>query len=94
MAWARLVFYPGGTQAQYEAVIGEIGEAHRQPPGRSYYAAGPAEGGWMMFMVWDSQDTFQRWAARHIGPAHERAGARGWRSDPVVTDFTPGHVLA
>jgi hypothetical protein len=93
MAWARLVFYPGGTEAQYRAVIDEIGEAHASAPGRTYFAAGPTEGGWHMFMVWESQEDFQRFAAEHIGPAHERAGDRGWQSAPQFTDFSPVHVV-
>jgi hypothetical protein len=94
MAWGRLVYYPGGTEDQYRAVTDEIGEAHVNAPGRSYFAAGPAEGGWAMLMVWESQEDFQRWAAEHVGPAHQRAGARGWQSSPRTTDFTPLQVIA
>lgn len=46
MAWARLVTYPEGTQAQYEAVVSELGAAHRDAPGRTFLAAGPSERGW------------------------------------------------
>ncbi len=41
MAWGRLVFCPGGTEEQYGAVIEEIGDAHVDAPGRTYFAAGP-----------------------------------------------------
>jgi heme-degrading monooxygenase HmoA len=88
-----MVFYPGGTEEQYRAVIDEIGPAHSEAPGRQFLAAGATEGGWLMVMVWESQDDFQRWAAEHVGPAHERVGARGWQSPPEITDFTPYHVL-
>jgi hypothetical protein len=92
MTWGRLVFYPDGTQEQYEAVVAEIGDAHRNAPGRKFLAAGPTDGGWLMAMIWESQDDFQRWAAEHVGPAHARAGDRGWQSPPQATDFTPYHV--
>ena len=94
MAFARLVFYPGGTEAQYRAVVDEIGSAHADAPGRTFLAAGPTEGGWEMAMVWDSKDAFQRWAAEHVGPAHQRAGARGWQSSPEIRDFETYHVLS
>ena len=94
MAWGRLVFYPGGTEEQYRAVVEEIGAAHADAPGRTFLAAGATNGGWLMAMVWESQEDFQRWAAEHVGPAHQRVGTRGWQSPPEITDFTPYHVLA
>ena len=46
-----------------------------------------------MLMVWESKDDFQRWAAEHVGPAHQRAGLRGWQSSPQTTDFTAIDVI-
>ncbi len=94
MAWARLVFYPGGTEAQYRAVVDEIGAAHEDAPGRTYLAAGPTESGWQMVMVWESKEAFFRWAGEHVGPAHERLGDRGWKSQPEFVDFEVFHALA
>ena len=87
MAWARLVTYPGGSEAQYAAVVEALGPAHSDAPGRTFLAAGASERGWQIFMVWDSKDAFQQWAGQHTGPAHERAGERGWQSPPEVLDF-------
>lgn len=89
MAFARMVFYPGGTREQFEAVVGEIGGAINDAPGRIYFATGPAEGGWTILTVWESQDAFQTWSAEHVGPAHMRAGERGWQSAPEFSDFAP-----
>ena len=93
MSFARIVFYPGGTQEQYEAIVAELGQAHASAPGRTLLAAGPTDGGWEMMMVWDSKEAFFAWATQHLGPAHERAGASGWQSPPQFTDFEPYHVL-
>jgi hypothetical protein len=30
------------------------------PPGQTYHAAGPTEGGWLIAAVWDSKDSFDR----------------------------------
>lgn len=93
MAWARLVTYPGGTEAQYRAVVEELGDAHVEAQGRTCLVAGPSERGWQMFTVWDSKESFFRWAAEHVGPAHARVGDRGWKSEPEVLDFDTYHVL-
>lgn len=93
MAWARLVTYPGGTEEQYKAVVDALGSAHTDAPGRTFLAAGPSERGWQIFMVWESKEAFQGWAGEHTGAAHERAGERGWRTQPEVLDFETYHVL-
>lgn len=94
MAWARLVTYPGGTEEQYQAIQEALGDAHDDAPGRLFLTAGPSERGWQIFMVWESPEAFFSWAHRYVGQAHERAGNRGWRSDPETLDFETFHVLA
>lgn len=59
MGFGRIVFYPGGTQAQYQAVVDEIGPAHADAPGRTLLAAGATEDGWLMTMIWDSKESFE-----------------------------------
>lgn len=93
MAFGRIVFYPGGTAAQYQAVIDEIGSAFTDAAERIFHAAGPTEGGWLMTTIWNSKEAFQRWAQEHVGPAHQRAGDRGWQSQPETTDFETFHVV-
>jgi hypothetical protein len=93
MTWARTVFYPGGTAEQYRAVIDAIGPAVENPPGRIFHAAGPTEGGWILLTVWETKEQFERFAAEHIGPGHQRAGDKGWRTQPQASDFTPEHVI-
>jgi hypothetical protein len=65
MAWGRLVFYPGGTEEQYRAVIEEIGAAHADAPGRMFLAAGGTDGGWLMAMVRETQEP-----SLNQGPSH------------------------
>jgi heme-degrading monooxygenase HmoA len=84
-----MVFYPGGTREQFEAVVGEIGDAFNHATGRLYFATGPADDGWTILTVWESQEAFQAWVGEHVGPAHARAGDRGWQTIPRFTDFSP-----
>ncbi|MGI9120257.1 MAG: antibiotic biosynthesis monooxygenase family protein [Acidimicrobiales bacterium] len=93
MAFGRIVFYPGGTEAQYRAVIDEIGRPFADVPERLFHTAGPTEGGWLMITIWQSKEAFDRWGKEHIGPAHQRAGKRGWQSQPETTDFETFHLL-
>lgn len=93
MAWARLVTYRGGTEEQYRAVVEEIGDAHGNAPGRLFLTAGRSDSGWQMFMVWETKESFQRWASAHVGPAHQRLGERGWKVAPEVLDFETYHLL-
>jgi heme-degrading monooxygenase HmoA len=93
MAWARLVTYPGGTEEQYRAIQDALGDAHEHAEGRLFLTAGPSERGWQIFMVWESAQAFFAWARRYVGRAHERAGDRGWSSDPEMLDFETFHVL-
>ena len=81
MGWARLITYPGGTEEQYRAVVDEVGDAHANAPGRLFLTAGPSERGWQFFMVWETKEAFFAWAREHVGPAHDRTGDRGWKSD-------------
>ncbi len=93
MAWARLVTYPGGTAEQYAAIVEALGDAQTNAPGRIFHAAGPSERGWQIFMVWESQEAFFAWARQHVGPSHERAGDRGWQTDPETFDFEAVQIL-
>ena len=45
MAYGIVHFFPGGTQAQYEASIAAVHPANGLPPGQIFHAAGPSEGG-------------------------------------------------
>lgn len=50
---------PGGTAAQYDAVISRLDTAGAgAPDGRLYHVAGPTDSGWMIVDVWDSLDSF------------------------------------
>ncbi len=59
MAFAITHFWPGGTQAQYDAVIAAVhpnGGADL-PKGQLFHAGGPCEGGYLIMAVHDSRAT-------------------------------------
>ena len=53
-------FFEGGTAEQYEVVLGAVHPAGCLPPGQTYQAAGPTEGGWLVVAGWDSKDVYDR----------------------------------
>ena len=58
MAYLITHFYPGGTEAQYKVVVDAAHPGGKLPQGQVYHAAGPADGGWLIAAVWDSQESF------------------------------------
>lgn len=73
---------PGGNQEMYEAVGEKIfgtrsssfspGEA---PEGLIMHSAGPADDGWYVYDVWESQEHFDRFVQGRLMPALQEMGA-------------------
>jgi hypothetical protein len=64
-----------------------MGEAVADQPERRLIAAGPSEEGWTIIQVWDSREPLERFIEDHLRPAMERAGERGYRQPPKITDI-------
>ena len=59
MAYGISHFFPGGTQAQYEAtMVAMNGELGIIPDGQIFHAAGPAAGGWQIVAVHDTKESW------------------------------------
>jgi hypothetical protein len=70
MAFMITHFYEGGTKEQYDAVIAAAHPAGGGlPPGQQYHAAGPTEGGWLIFATWDSKKSFDDFVDGTLMPA-------------------------
>jgi hypothetical protein len=75
MAVGILQMIPGGTKEQYEQVNEAMwGQPTPPPPdqlpeGLIIHTAGPAEGGWYVYDVWDSREAFQRFMEGKLGAA-------------------------
>lgn len=88
MTFIRLAYFPGGTEAQYQALAAAIGDVPA-PPGRVMFAAGPVEGGWQVVQVWDSREQLDAFNRSVLAPATASIGAAGFPKAPAVTDFEP-----
>jgi hypothetical protein len=88
MAVAVLVEIPGGTKHQYEQVASQIFRDGTLPEGWLVHVAGPAEGGWRVVNVVQSQEEFEQFARETILPATRQAGEA-----PPKFSFFPVHTL-
>jgi hypothetical protein len=78
---------PGATSAQYDAVIGAMGEAPFD--GNILHVAAPSETGWRVVDVWESQEHIQRFFETRLGAALAQVGVT-----PDEPKFHPVHTLA
>jgi hypothetical protein len=74
MAVGMLQMLQGMTKENYEAVNQELfGQAtpatDRLPQGLIMHSAGPAEGGWYIYDVWESKKDFERFMNGDLGNA-------------------------
>ena len=68
MAYLITQFFEGGTAEQYEVVLGAAHPGGALPPGQTYHAAGPTEGGWLVVAVWNSKDAYDRFLSETLMP--------------------------
>lgn len=57
MAFLLTHFWPGGTEAQYRAMIAAVHPEDGLPEGQVHHAAGETEGGYLISVVWDSKES-------------------------------------
>jgi hypothetical protein len=75
MAICLIVENPDQTQEQAEQVLAHVGSTGPVPPeGARLMVAGPANPGWRVISVWDSEDARDRFFAERLTPAYEAAG--------------------
>jgi len=82
MAVGMLLAGEGITAESYkqltEAMFGSYPMREDQAPeGLILHTAGASDQGWYIYDVWDSQERFQRFVEKQLGPAIEATGAGG-----------------
>lgn len=60
MTYLLTHFWPGGTDAQYRAVLAVVHPQDGLPDGQIWHAAGPTEGGYLISALWDSKESSDR----------------------------------
>lgn len=69
MAYLLTHFWPGGTEEQYRAMIAVVHPPGGLPDGQLHHAAGETEGGYLISVVWDSQESSDRFVTDVLLPS-------------------------
>ncbi len=87
MAVGVLVEMPGLTQNDFERVTETLFGHYPMrpadaPDGLIVHSAGPSDGGWYVYDIWESSDKFRRFGTDRIAPAVEAVTGSGLRQQP------------
>ena len=75
MAIAVIAEIPGGNAQMDEAMRQQLGVTPETPPaGALARLAGPIEGGWRIFSVWDSQESWDTFRQEKLEPMFNGMG--------------------
>jgi hypothetical protein len=75
MAICLIVENPDLSQERAQQVIAYVHSTGPVPPeGARLVLGGPANPGWRMISVWDSQEAQERFFAERLAPAYQEAG--------------------
>ena len=71
--------FEGATLEQYERTMELMGleNGGQAPPGALFHWAAETDSGLRVVDVWESRETFDRFAEEHIGPKTAEAGIEG-----------------
>ena len=92
MALCMIVENRDQSREQAEQVMAHVRSTGPVPPeGARLVLGGPAEPGWRVISVWDSEEARDRFLAERLAPAYRAAGLSLERLDRTQFDV---HVLA
>jgi hypothetical protein len=75
MAICLIVENPDETKEQFEQVVAHVQSTGPYPPdGGRLMVAGPANPGWRVITIWDSEEARDRFFADRLAPAFAEAG--------------------
>ena len=74
MAFGITVDIPGMTAEQYNQLAPQLNAMVKGQPGFILHISGPAETGYRITEVWESQEVQQRFSAEHVAPIFQEQG--------------------
>ncbi len=92
MAIGLRLRFEGGTQAQYDAMHGQMNIDGSPPEGLIFHAAGPVEQGWGVIDFWESRGAFDRFVQSQLMPTAQELGERAFPSPPDIREFPVHHI--
>jgi hypothetical protein len=87
MSHGVIHFFPGGTREQYDVSIAAVHpSATELPPGQTFHAAGPSEGGWTIIAVHDTRASWESFRDDILMPRMQAGIDGGFTSPPEETE--------
>lgn len=90
MAYAIRHHFPNGTQEQYEATLIAVHgglAADTLPEGQIIHAGGPEAGGWTIFAVHDSKESWERFRDDILVPRLTAGIVGGFEGQPEESGY-------
>jgi len=93
MAYGIVHFFPGGTQAQYEASIAAVHPGRNELPlGQIFHAAGPSDGGWTITAIHESKASWEAFRDKVLMPRMQAGIPGGLATPPQEQAFEVHHL--
>ncbi len=88
MSFAVIHHFPGGTKENYEASIAAVHPSSGElPPGQAFHAAGAAGGGWTIFAVHESKQSWESFRDGTLLPRLQQGIEGGFPTPPQETEI-------
>jgi hypothetical protein len=86
-AYGVVHFFPGGTQAKYEASLAVVHPGEGLPAGQIFHAAGPSDGGWTVVAIHDSKESWETFLNTILLPSLQKGIPGGFEAPPEERVF-------
>ena len=94
MAYGIVHFFPGSTQAQYEASLAAVHPSRDSlPKGQIFHAGGASNGGWTIVAIHDSKESWERFRDDILLPRLQQGIEGGFPTPPQETAFNVHNLL-
>ena len=88
MKYGIVHHFPGGTKAQYDAVLQAVHVTKdRLPEGQIFHAAGQSDGGFTVVAIHDSKESWERFRDDILMPRLQQGVQGGFATPPQETAF-------
>lgn len=94
MKYGIVHHFPGGTKAQYDAVLTAVHVTKDSlPEGQLFHAAGQSAGGWTVIAVHDSKESWERFRDTILMPRMKQGISGGFTAPPQETTFEVHNLM-
>jgi len=94
MKYGIVHHFPGGTKAQYDAVLKAVHVTKEKlPEGQLFHAAGQSAGGWTVIAIHDSKESWERFRDTILMPRMKQGISGGFTTPPQETTFEVHNLM-